>query len=188
MYLTVRRGSQNGTKRVRATEVCAGCIQRRTIADETVTNSAIPLETWKLDGRRRIDKRPNARVDHCVRRDSNYLCWSLSMQMPYLHSITARHAPINCRARHKPGYSVIPAPFLCPRARNRESPSPILQKSRLIVSGGIPAFSLSRFQYRDDNDDEKTCVIGCFHKSSPFKYFIHFIRFKILDIFFTRNM
>jgi len=69
--------------------------------------TAIPLETWKLDGRRRIDKRPNARVDRCVRRDSNYLCWSLSMQMPYLHSITARHAPINCWTRQT-RYSVIP--------------------------------------------------------------------------------
>lgn len=65
-------------------------------ADETVTNSDT-LETWKLDGRRRIDKRPNARVDRCVRRDSNYLCRRLSMQMPYLHSITARHAPISAQ-------------------------------------------------------------------------------------------
>lgn len=71
-------------------------IQRRTIVDETVTNSDT-VETWKPDGRRRIDKRPNARVDRCVRRDSNYLCWSLSMQMPYLHSITARHASISAR-------------------------------------------------------------------------------------------
>lgn len=36
-------------------------------------------------------------MDRCVRRDSNYLCWSLSMQMPYLHSITARHASISAR-------------------------------------------------------------------------------------------
>lgn len=61
-----------------------------------MTNSET-VETWKPDGRRRIDKRPNARVDRCVRRDSNYLCWSLSMQMPYLHSITARHASISAR-------------------------------------------------------------------------------------------
>ncbi|KAF7411697.1 hypothetical protein HZH66_000593 [Vespula vulgaris] len=42
-------------------EIAGGGIRRysRTIADETVTNSDT-VETLKLDGRRRIDKRPNA--------------------------------------------------------------------------------------------------------------------------------
>jgi len=53
------------------------------------------------------------------------------MQMPYLHSITARHAPINCRARQT-RYSAIPrVPFLCPRTRIRESASRFIAKSKL---------------------------------------------------------
>ncbi|KAL2740463.1 hypothetical protein V1478_000604 [Vespula squamosa] len=45
-------------------EIAGGGIRRysRTIADETVTNSDT-VETLKLDGRRRIDKRPNAQIN-----------------------------------------------------------------------------------------------------------------------------
>lgn len=85
---------------------------------------------WKPDGRRRIDKRPNARVDRCVRRDSNYLCWSLSMQMPYLHSITARHASISARPAN---HGIFLAPLLFPTfSQNRPRALPF--STRVAVS------------------------------------------------------
>lgn len=129
--------------------------------------TAIPLETWKLDGRRRIDKRPNARVDRCVRRDSNYLCWSLSMQMPYLHSITARHAPINCRARQT-RYSAVPrVSFLWPRAQIRESALRFATKSELAEGSQTIAILNIVTMIREDeiNDSFMQAFFSLFHTS-----------------------
>lgn len=106
-----------------------------------MTNSET-VETWKPDGRRRIDKRPNARVDRCVRRDSNYLCWSLSMQMPYLHSITARHASISARPVNHGIFLLLR--FFSPMSHHLSIPPPLFARVAIsiilnrIISSTIP--------------------------------------------------
>lgn len=64
------------------------------------------------------------------------------MQMPYLHSITARHAPINCRVRRRVRYAEVlyEHAFLCP-PRVRESAEKSLPRRARKVGRAFSPFS-----------------------------------------------